>query len=299
MGAQIWGREGDSRAPLVIRGGKLRGIEYSLPVASAQIKSALLLAGLYAEGRTTVVEPVPTRDHTERMLQAMGATLEVEGARVTLFPKAAPLTALDVSIPGDMSCAAFWLVAGAIHPASDIRLLDIGVNPSRSGTLEVLEAMGAKLRLENRHLKGAEPAADIHIQSSDLAGTYIGGEIIPRLIDEIPVLAVAAAVARGTTVIRDAGELRVKESDRIATTVKELSKLGARIEELSDGMVIHGGRRLRGVEVESYGDHRLAMALGVAGLVAEGETIISAAEVAEVSYPGFWADLERLNPPGA
>jgi 3-phosphoshikimate 1-carboxyvinyltransferase len=294
MGAGIWGRENDSRAPLVIKGGQLHGIRYRLPVASAQVKSAILLAGLRAKGKTTVAEQVPSRDHTERLLKVMGVDIEIQGHEVTISPLAEPLPASDVRVPGDISSAAFWLVAAAIHPRAKLRLRNVGVNPTRSGILDVLKSMGAELRVEDEWLEGGEPVADISIESSSLVATQIAGGLVPRVIDEIPVLAVAASVAEGTTVIRDAQELRVKEADRIATIVRELSRLGAEIEELPDGMVIHGVRGLRGTGCDSYGDHRLAMALGVAGLVAEGETVICDAEAVSFSYPQFWHELGRL-----
>ena len=298
MGGEVWGRQGDSLPPLAIRGGPLRGIVYRLPVASAQLKSALLLAGLFAQGSSVITEPQPSRDHTERMLRAMGATVKGDGLRVNVAPLASPLTALDVQVPGDLSAAAFWLVAGAIHPQARITLRGVGVNPTRTGLLEVLESMGARVRQENQRLEGGEPVADLAVESAALRGTEIGGPLIPRVIDELPILAVAACLAQGTTVIRDAGELRVKESDRISTTVQELSRLGAEIEEKPDGMIVHGGRELRGNLCHSHGDHRLAMALGVAGLVARGETIIEGAEAVEISYPGFWQDMERLSRAG-
>jgi 3-phosphoshikimate 1-carboxyvinyltransferase len=293
MGADIWGREHGSRAPLVIKGGQLHGIRYQLPVASAQVKSAILLAGLFAQHDTTIEEPAFTRDHTERMLQAMGGKIEIEGRRITISPGS--LSAIDLHIPGDLSSAAFWLVAGAIHPDAEIKIRDVGVNPKRSGIIDVLKAMGADIRVEGERVEGGEPIADISVRSSSLVGTHVAGELVPRLIDEIPVLAVAACVAGGTTVIRDAQELRVKEADRIATTIEELSKFGAEIEELPDGMVIYGGKRLGGAECHSHQDHRLAMALGVAALVADGETVIQGAEAVNFSYPGFWRDLARLS----
>ncbi len=295
MGAEIWGREQDSRAPLVIKGRQLHSIQYRLPVASAQVKSAILLAGLWAEGNTIVEEPALSRDHTERLLQAMGANLEIQGRQITIRPSAEPLRAINLSIPGDLSSAAFWLVAGTIHPAAEIRITDVGINPKRSGIIDILGTMGADLLIENERVEGGEPIADITVQSSSLHGTEIAGEIVPSIIDEIPVLAVAASLAQGETVIREAQELRVKETDRIATTVREFSKLGAQIEELPDGMVIRGGKGLRGAECHSYGDHRLAMALGIAALVADGETLIHDAEAVTFSYPGFWQDLERLS----
>ncbi len=293
MGADIWGREYGSRAPLVIKGGQLHGIRYQLPVASAQVKSAILLAGLFAQHDTTVEEPAFSRDHTERMLQAMGGKIEIEGRRITLSPS--PLSAIDLHIPGDLSSAAFWLVAGAIHPHAEIKIQDVGVNPKRSGIIDVLKAMGADIRVEGERMEGGEPVAHISVRSSSLVGTHVAGELVPRLIDEIPVLAVAACVAEGTTVIRDAQELRVKEADRIATTAQELSKFGAEIEELPDGMVIHGEKQLRGAECHSHQDHRLAMALGIAALVAEGESVVHGAEAVDFSYPGFWRDLARLS----
>jgi 3-phosphoshikimate 1-carboxyvinyltransferase len=293
MGAQIWGRDNDSRAPLVIKGGRLHGIRYTLPVASAQLKSALLLAGLYAKGDTVIVEPMPTRDHTERMLKAMGAKIKMGGNTISISPSR--LKSLDIVVPGDISSAAFWLVAGAIHPEANIHVRSVGVNPTRSGILDILKSMGADLSVENERMVNGEPVAELKIQSSRLTGIEIGGELIPRVIDEIPLIAVAASVARGKTVIRDAQELRVKETDRIRATVKELSKLGADVEELPDGMVIRGKKKLRGATCDSHGDHRLAMMLGVAALVAEGETRIDNAEVVNISYPKFWQDLKPLS----
>lgn len=293
MGADIWGRGYDSLAPLAIKGGQLRGIDYTSPVASAQLKSAILIAGLFAEGGTTVEEPATSRDHTERMLGAMGADLQRDGSKIALTPPIS-LSPIDITIPGDISSAAFWLVAAAIHPNAHITVIKTGINPTRTGIIDVLLEMGAKLRVKNERTEGGEPVADLEVESSELVGTEIGGCIIPRLIDEIPLIALAGSLARGTTTIREAEELRVKESDRIGATVKELSKLGADIEELPDGMVIHGGRELKGGECYSHHDHRLAMTLGIAGLVAQGETVIHGAEAVDVSYPSFWQDLERL-----
>jgi len=293
MGADIWGRGYDSLAPLAIKGGQLRGIDYTSPVASAQLKSAILIAGLFAEGGTTVEEPAASRDHTERMLGAMGADLKRDGLKIALTPPAS-LSPIDIHIPGDISSAAFWLVAAAIHPNAHITVTKTGINPTRTGIIDVLLQMGAKLRVKNERTEGGEPVADLEVESSELVGTQIGGSLIPRLIDEIPLIALAGSLARGTTTIREAQELRVKESDRIGATVKELSKLGADIEELPDGMVIHGGRELKGGDCHSHHDHRLAMTLGIAGLVAQGETVIHGAEAVDASYPGFWQDLERL-----
>jgi len=293
MGARIWGRSGDSRAPLVIKGGQLHGIRYQLPVASAQLKSALLLAALFAQGDTIIKEPMPSRDHTERLLKTMGAEIEVAADTITLSPSR--LSAVDLIIPGDISSAAFWLVAGVLHPQASIRLLNTGINPTRSGILDVLRSMGADLIVHNERVLNGEPVADLEVHSSALTGVEIGGGLIPRLIDEIPLIALAGSVARGRTVIRDAQELRVKETDRISATVEELSKMGAEAEELPDGMVIYGGKKLRGSGCDSHRDHRLAMMLGIAALIAEGETGIDNAEVADISYPTFWQDLENLS----
>ena len=294
MGAEIHGRNDDSIAPLVIRGKQLHGVSYTLPVPSAQIKSAVLLAGLFARGDTTINQLQPSRDHTERLLKRMGANLESDNMRISLRPLNSPLTSVDLNIPGDISSAAYWLVAGAIHPNAKIKIVNCGVNPTRTGIIDVLLAMGARLRIENQRSEGNEPVADLHIESGRLKALEIGGDLIPRLIDEIPLLAVAACAAEGKTVIRDANELRVKESDRIASTGKELSRLGANIEELPDGMVIYGGKTLIGNEVRSHGDHRLAMSLAIAGLVAKGNTTIQNAGAADISNPGFWEELDRL-----
>jgi len=293
MGAGIWGRCDATRAPLVINGGSLQGITYTLPVASAQLKSALLLAGLFAEGDTVVEEPVRSRDHTERMLASMGAGIRVTDRTITLSP--GELSAVDVTVPGDISAAAFWLVAGAVHGDARIRLPDTGINPTRSGIIDVLQSMGARVAVANERTVSGEPMADVEVSSAPLKGTEIGGEIVPRLIDEIPLIALAGSLAQGRTVIRDAQELRVKETDRIRATVSELARMGAAIEEIPDGMVIQGGRKLHGAECSSHGDHRLAMMLGVAALVADGETRIDGAEAADISYPAFWGDLDRVS----
>ena len=296
MGAHVLGRGGDTYPPLAIRGGPLRPIHYRLPVASAQVKSAVLLAGLYAEGVTIIEEPAPTRDHSERMLLAMGAPLTRDAAVVRLAPvsREQELSPLDLTVPGDISAASFWMVAAALHPEAEIRLPGVGVNPTRAGLIEALRDMGADLEVAEERLQGGEPVADITVRSSRLSPVEVGGDLVPRLIDEVPALAVAAALTPGRTIIRDAAELRVKESDRIATTCRELARLGARIEELPDGLAIEGVAALTGAACSSHGDHRLAMALAVAGLVAQGETVIDGAESAAVSYPDFWEDLSRL-----
>ena len=293
MGARVMGRNNDTLAPLVIRGGHLKGAEHTLSVASAQVKSCIILAALQATGETIIHQPAPSRDHTERMLRAMGSTIEEDGLTLTIRP--GPLKAADVSIPGDISAAAFWLVAAVCHPNARLRLRNVGVNPGRTGILDVLKSMGARINVEKLHLEGGEPTADLVVESSSLEGVELGGDLIPRILDEVPVLAVAACFARGTTTIKDAQELRVKESDRVRTTVRQLSRLGASIEERPDGMVIHGTGKLKGGQVRSHSDHRLAMALAIAGLLAEGETIVEGAQAAAVSYPQFWEHLNHLS----
>ena len=296
MGTRIQGRAGGTRPPLAIEGGSLRGIRYRLPVASAQVKSALSLAALYGKGETVLEEPAPSRDHTERMLRAMGAEVrDDEGDGLRISPQQRELMPLSLRVPGDISAAAFWMVAAAAHPDAEIRLTGVGVNPSRSGIIDALAGMGASITLEEERMWGCEPVADIVVRSSSLRGTVIEGSLIPRLIDEIPVLAMAACLAGGETVIRQAGELRLKESDRIRTTVLELRRLGANIEELSDGMVIQGVGCLKGGVCGSHGDHRLAMTLAVAGLLAQGETVVRGAEASSISYPAFWHHLEELS----
>jgi len=293
MGAQVTSREG-GHAPLVIRGGHLRGIRYRLPVASAQVKSCILLAGLFADGETVVEEVEPTRDHTERMLDAMGARIGREGPAVRMTP-GQPLRPLSMRVPNDVSAAAFWMVGAAVHPDAEIHLTGVGVNPTRTGIIDALRNMGADLAVEEERVVGGEPVADIVVRSSRLHGATVEGDMVARLMDEVPILAVAAAFAHGTTEIRDAQDLRVKESDRIAATASQLRALGATVTEHDDGMIVEGSGGLRGGDVQSFGDHRLAMALAVAGLVGSGEVRVAAAEVVAVSYPGFWADLEKLS----
>jgi 3-phosphoshikimate 1-carboxyvinyltransferase len=292
MGATVMGRSEDSLAPLAIRGGSLRGISYTMPVASAQLKSSILIGGIHADGETTVHQPAASRDHTERMLRAMGAEVTENDLSISVRPSG--LTAVDVRVPGDISGAAFWLIAGCCHPNARVTARGIGINPSRTGVLDVLRSMGARIRLENVQEGGGEPSADLVAETSSLEGIEIGGDMIPRVIDELPVIALAACFAKGTTVIRDAAELRVKESDRIRATVDDLSRLGARIEERPDGMVIHGVGHLTGAECESFGDHRIAMTMGIAGLLARGETAVTGAEAASVSYPEFWDSIRAL-----
>lgn len=285
IGAEV--RDTDGHAPLTIRGRQLCGGDHTLPVASAQVKSALLLAGLYADGPTVVRQPGPARDHTERMLAAMGAPIAVNDLTVILSPPPIPLSPLSITIPGDFSSAAFLLVAATLVPGSEITIENVGVNPTRTGLLDVLQAMGADITLSNAGEQGNEPVAEVTVRASELRGVQVRGETVVRMIDEFPVLAVAATQAHGITIVRDAAELRVKESDRIATVVAELRALGARIEPLPDGFLIEGPTPLYGTKVDSHNDHRLAMALAVAGLIAEGETVIEKAECIEDSFPGF------------
>lgn len=293
MGALIWGRQGANRAPLAIRGQALQPIHYHSPIASAQVKSSILLAGLHSEGATTVTEPFLSRDHSERMLAAFGATIapDPESCSVTITGPS-PLQGQEVSVPGDISSAAFWLVAASITPDSELLLTNVGVNPTRTGILEVLLAMGADIHQENTRLVTGEPVADLRVRSASLKATEIQGEIIPRLIDEIPILAVAAAAAQGTTRIRDAAELRVKESDRLAAVAQQFTKMGARITEHPDGLDITGGLPLQGAELNSYGDHRMAMSLAIAALNAKGSSYIGQGNAAAVSYPQFIDTLQ-------
>ena len=292
MGAVIQGRDNGSLAPLSFRGGNLTGIEYIMPVASAQLKSSLLIAGMHADGKTIIHQPAESRDHTERMLMSMGGRLKSEGLTLTI--EKSDLKAVNVKVPCDTSGSAFWMVAGCCHPNASIRLENVGMNPTRIGVLEVLFSMEANIRIENERTEGGEPVADIVAESSDLIATEISGDIIPRVVDELPVLSLAACFARGTTTIANAEELRVKESDRISATVQSLQKLGGKIEETHDGMKISGNGRLTGATVESFGDHRIAMTNAIAGLIAQGETLIDEAESASVSYPDFWDTIEDI-----
>ena len=295
MGADISGRQGDTRAPLAINGCPLKGIHNRSPVASAQVKSALTLAALYAHGETVIEEPAASRDHTERMLQAMGADLDFGGGQVRVRPLARDLQPLSLHVPGDISAAAAWLVLAVCHPDAHLRIQGVGVNPTRSGVLDALRLMGADITLEEQRTWGPEPVADISVRSSRLRGAVIEGDLVPRAIDELPLIALAACFASGETVIRDAAELRVKESDRIRSTARELRRLGADIEELPDGLRIRPVRRLQGAAVSTHGDHRLAIMLALAGVLARGETVIRNAGVVAVSYPWFWRDLDLLS----
>lgn len=291
MGAVI--RDTDGRAPLYITGRPLHGITYTLPVASAQVKSALLLAGLYADGETHLHNPAPSRDHTERMLRAMGADIQEDGLSVRIRP-AQQLSPLRIEVPGDLSSAAFLIAAGVLVPGSDIIIENVGLNPTRTGLLDALWAMGAQVEVLDQRMAGGEPVGDLRVRAGELRGTLVAGDLIPRAIDELPVLAVVAAQAQGQTIIRDAAELRVKETDRIAAMTAQLRRLGARVEELPDGMVIEGPAPLRGAVVDSGGDHRVAMCMMVAGLAAAGETVVQDAGCAADSYPGFMESLTAL-----
>lgn len=295
MGATIDGRAEGKLAPLAIRGarGKIKALDYTSPVASAQVKSAILLCGLYAGGDTSVSEPSKSRDHTERMLRSFGVDVREEGLRVTLQGRQRLSTTGTLDIPADISSAAFFLVAASIVPGSDLVVRNVGVNVTRTGIIDILLAMGADLALENRREQAGEPVADIRVRYRQLKAVEISGDLVPRAIDEIPVLAVAASYAVGTTIIRDAAELRVKESDRIATMALELRKLGAAIAERPDGMEIRGGGALNGALCESHGDHRVAMSLAVAGLAARGDTTVRDTAWIETSFPGFGQLLLR------
>jgi 3-phosphoshikimate 1-carboxyvinyltransferase len=289
MGATILGR-GDGRLPpLAIRGGHLHGIEYTLPVASAQVKSAILLAGLFADGPTTVREPGPSRDHTERMLKVFGVTVDTLadfGIRVS--PPPTLNSPLSTFVPNDISSAAFFIVAALLVPGSELGIERVGINCTRTGLLDVLAQMGAEVSIENRREESGEPVADLVIRASTgLVAAEISGEVVPRMIDEFPILAVAATQAQGETLVRDAQELRVKESDRIAALAQELRRMGAQIEEREDGFVIAGPTDLRGAHVSAHNDHRLAMSLVVAGLIARGETTIEGWECVADSFPNF------------
>lgn len=291
IGAEI--EDSSGCAPLIIRGRPLHGHDHTLTIASAQVKSALLLAGLYADGSTTIHQQGPARDHTERMLAAMGAAIETADLTITLHPSP-PLSPLSLTVPGDLSSAAFLLVAATLVPGSRVTVIGVGINPTRTGLLDVLQAMGAIITLDNERQLDNEPVADVTVNASDLRGVEISGETTVRMMDEFPVLAVAATQARGITIVRDAAELRVKETDRIAAAVTELRRLGAQIEPEPDGFVVKGPTPLHGAAVRSHGDHRLAMALAVAGLIADGETVVQEVECIADSFPGFGLLLASL-----
>jgi 3-phosphoshikimate 1-carboxyvinyltransferase len=293
MGASIWGRHGDSKAPLSIKGGSLSPLVYRMPVASAQVKSAILLAGLYAPGETRVAEPAPSRDHTERLLEFFGATVIRSHGTVGVKGNP-PLQSREVEIPGDISSAAFLLAAAAIVPGSDVVVRGVGLNPTRSGFLDVLRAMGARLEVEPVPAGGPEPSADLRIRYGPLRATVIQGQAIPGVIDEIPALAVVATQAQGVTLIRDAQELRAKESDRLRVMAQELVAMGAQVEELPDGLEISGPTPLHGGTARSCGDHRVAMALAVAALASPDPVNLEDPECIAVSYPSFFKALASI-----
>jgi 3-phosphoshikimate 1-carboxyvinyltransferase len=295
MGAKIWRRNG-GLAPLALQGQALKPIHYHSPIASAQVKSCILLAGLNTEGATTVTEPALSRDHSERMFKAFGANLTTDPETLSITVTGGhQLYGQTVIVPGDISSAAFWLVAGAIVPDSEIIVENVGINPTRTGILDALQMMGADITLENPREVAGEPVADLKVRHGKLQACEIGGDLIPRLIDEIPILAVAAVFAQGTTVIKDAAELRVKESDRLAVMATQLGKMGAKIVEHPDGLEISGGVNLTGAEVESCHDHRITMSLAIAALNATGNTTIRGAEAAAISYPDFVDTLRSLS----
>ena len=293
MGARIWGRDGGKRLPLAIQGTKLSGIRYELPAPSAQVKSALLLAGLYAQGETEVIEPTPTRDHTERMLTHCWVHIERNSASVKIR-SGEDFKGAEISVPADISSAAFFIVAALINPGSEILIKNVGINPDRIGAIEILRKMDGFIEIINKRDESGEPVGDILVRASTLKATEIKGDIIPKAIDELPVIAVAACFAEGETIITDAKELRVKETDRIKAMTTELKKLGAEVEELDDGMAIRGKEDLIGGECSSWGDHRVAMALAVAGTRAKGTTVIEGGDCVSVSFPGFFDVMRRL-----
>jgi 3-phosphoshikimate 1-carboxyvinyltransferase len=296
MGARFMARAGGKYPPVAVQGGGLRGMEYRLPVASAQLKSALLLAGLFAEGQTTVISPEPSRDHTERMLPAYGADLKVDGDRATVSG-GARLKARDLTVPNDFSSAAFFMVASTLVEGSALVIRNVGLNPTRTGLLDVLGRMGARIEILDRREVSGEPVGDLRVSAARLMSTEIGGSEVANIIDEFPVISVAAALADGVTRIWGAGELRVKESDRIATVAEGLRRMGVNVVEHEDGMDVHGtaGALLAGAEVESHGDHRIAMAFSVAALVADGQTTVRGAEAVGISFPGFYEMLKRVS----
>ena len=296
MGADVRGRGQGNFAPLAVQGCKLRGAVIGTPVASAQVKSALLLAALTADGTSTVIEPAHSRDHSERMLKAFGADLDVGGemGRHIIVRPGARLQGQHVVIPGDISSAAFWLIAGALVPGADLTVENVGLNPTRTGVLEVLEQMGAKIEVLNQRAVAGEPVGDLRVRHGSLKPFRFGEEIMPRLVDEVPILSVAACFCDGESKITGAAELRVKETDRLAVMARQLKAMGADIDEHPDGLTIRGGRPLKAAKLDSETDHRVAMSLAVAALMAKGDSTLARSEAAAVSYPTFWTDLDRL-----
>lgn len=293
MGADIVSLKDNGCAPLCIRKSHLHGIHYSSPVASAQVKSCVLLAGLYADSPTSVTEPQLSRNHTELMLAGFGADVESHGTTATILPDPA-LHAEKITVPGDISSAAYFIAAGLMIPGSEILIQNVGINPTRDGILRVVRDMGGDISILNKKISGGEPVADLLVKYSTLHGTDIGGSIIPALIDELPVIAVLACMAEGTTVIRDAQELKVKESNRIDVMVKNLTAMGAHVTAADDGMIIRGGQPLHGAVIDSHLDHRIAMSFAIAALAADGETEITGADCVNISYPNFYETLKAL-----
>ncbi|MCX5717168.1 MAG: 3-phosphoshikimate 1-carboxyvinyltransferase [Nitrospirae bacterium] len=294
MGAEISGRDKGKYLPIAIRGKRLNAINYNMPVASAQVKSALLLAGLYADGETKISEPIKSRDHTERMLSSYGVRIDIEGLKIKI-KGGQELKAKDMDVPGDFSSAAFFIVAALLIPDSDITIKGVGINPTRTGLLDVLKTMGADIELTNIRNISGEPVADIHCKGGrGLTAVNITKEHIPALIDEFPILCIAATQADGMTTIRGAEELRVKESDRIKAMATDMRKMGVEAEELSDGIRINGNANLKGASINSYGDHRITMAFSVAALIAKGRTTINGISSVNISFPGFFEMLKRL-----
>ena len=293
MGAEIKGKNGSDNLPLRVKGHKLNGISYKLPVASAQVKSALILAGLYAKGITEIIEPQKTRDHTERMLRHFGVNIEISDNNIKVGD-CENYIASELIIPSDISSAAFFIVAALINEGSELLIRNVGLNPERTGVIEILDKMGGNIEVLDQREECGEPVGDLLIKSSSLKGVEIKGDLIPRAIDELPVVAVASCFAEGNTTIKNAGELRVKETDRIKAMTSELKKLGAKITELDDGMTIEGTHALKGSECESWGDHRVAMSVAVAATRADGETTINDSETVNISYPDYFVTLEKL-----
>lgn len=295
MGATILGRDGGNFPPLAIKGTHLRAIDYVSPIASAQVKSAIMLAGLFADGETTVTEPSLSRDHTERMFEAIGIPIRRNGLglQVAGIKEISPF---QIAIPGDFSAAAFFLIAALVIPGSELTLREVGINPTRTGLLDALQLMGAVIEVSGRRVVSGEPVADLHVRSQALHGTEVDGTLIPRMLDEIPIFAVAAALAAGPTTIRNAAELRVKEVDRLAALVQELRRFGVQIEQHPDGLTLQGSASLSGCHCDSWGDHRMAMALAVAGLAAKGSTTISDPSCVSSSFPDFWNRLDTILP---
>ena len=294
MGANINGRDGNTKAPFAIQGSLLQGIEYTMPVASAQLKSCLILAAINSIGETILHQPALSRDHTEKMLGNMGVDIHNEGLQLTIQPFNGEFQSTDVNVPADISSAAFWIVAGLCHKQGKITLKNVGINPSRSGILDVMSAMGGNITIKNSTIVAGEEVGDIVVESSELVGVEIGGDIIPRLIDEIPIIALAACFAKGKTIIRDASDARNKESDRLSITASELTKFGADIEELDDGIIVNGVGSLNGTTCESFDDHRIAMMEAIAAILSKGQTTIKNSDCVAISYPMFWDDLSIL-----